>query len=94
MPFYFFSKNTPELANHLPRERHEIILKAEQKLTVPEKLILNLLKLLMLVPPFLYLARQEWLMLTIALVATLFIKLIIFTPIKLAFCRKHIVNMK
>ncbi|MBB6542741.1 DUF6170 family protein [Thalassotalea piscium] len=94
MKIYLSSNQLPELANHLPRERHEILIRAEQKLTVPEKLILNLLKLLMLVPPFLYLARQEWLMLTIALVATLFIKLTIFTPIKLAFCRKHIVNMK
>jgi hypothetical protein len=55
MTIYFSSKNIPALQNLTIKQRRELIKKAEKKFTVPEKLLLNLIKLGILVPMFLYL---------------------------------------
>ena len=53
MTLYFSSKNIPALQKLTPQERREAIKKAENKFTAPEKLLLNLIKLGILVPMFL-----------------------------------------
>ncbi|WP_206484675.1 DUF6170 family protein [Thalassotalea sp. G2M2-11] len=90
MTIYFSSKNIPELANLSIKERQEVIAKAQQKFTAPEKLILNLLKLIMLVPPFLFLARQEWTNLAAATVIMLLVHYFINKPLQYLICRKYI----
>ncbi|WP_408033891.1 DUF6170 family protein [Thalassotalea algicola] len=92
MKFYFSSKDIPELADLSIQDRREKLYFAEQKLTVPEKLILNLLKLIMFIPPFLFLARQEWEMLILSLAILFAIKLFIFNPIKMTFYKRHIIK--
>lgn len=94
MSLYLSSKQLPELVQHSPRERQEILSKAQQKLTVPEKLVLNILKLFMLTPPFLFLARQEIIALTFALIGSFTLYFFVAKPLKLHFCRKYLSTLK
>jgi len=87
---YFSSKDIPELANKPLKERAELIYKAQAKLTVPEKLILNLLKLVLLIPPFIYLARQDWGVLTLTVALSLVGYMLIFKPISFTFLQRHL----
>ena len=59
MRFIFSTNQIAELSNKPLRERHELIQKAEAKFTAPEKLLLNLLKLVMLLPPFFLLGETR-----------------------------------
>jgi len=88
--FYFSSKDIPELAELTIRERTEKIQKAKQKLTVPEKLILNVLKLALLTPPFIYLARQDWAFLISSTILAIAINLTIIKPILFYFLKKKL----
>ncbi len=90
MTIYFSSKNIPELSRYSIKERQEILAKAMLKLTVPEKLTLNLLKLMMLIPPFLFLARQEWGNFVFTATLVLLMHFFIIKPIRYFICRKHL----
>ncbi|MBL4910769.1 MAG: hypothetical protein JKX78_12255 [Alteromonadaceae bacterium] len=54
MTLYFSSKNIPALQELTMQQRRETMQKAENKFTAPEKILLNLIKLSILVPMFLY----------------------------------------
>ncbi|WP_286233193.1 DUF6170 family protein [Thalassotalea sediminis] len=86
----FSTNQIPELKGLSIGERAAKIQQAELKLTAPEKLILNLLKLCMIIPPFFYLAQQNWLYLSIAIIGAVILKVVIFTPIKLKFLSKYL----
>ena len=77
MTLYFTAKSIPALANYSVKERQEIINKAANKLTAPEKLIINLIKLSILVPMFLFIVWLDgWLIalpVILALVAYFFV---------------------
>ncbi|WP_448569894.1 DUF6170 family protein [Thalassotalea ganghwensis] len=90
MTIFFSSKNIPELSELSFQERQEKVIQAQQKFSVPEKLILNLLKLGMLIPPFLFLARQEWAYFSIAALISVLVKMWVYIPVQLAFCRKYL----
>jgi len=90
MKIYFSSNQVPELKDLPMRERQEALHKAKQKLSVPEKLILNIIKLFMLIPPFLFLARQDWGMLAISLMITPIVYFLVMRPLSLLFAVKHI----
>jgi hypothetical protein len=91
MKIYFSSKNIPGVA-HLPlTERLAIIAQALQKLTVPEKLCLNLLKLAILLPVFILIFRssESWFSLVWAALVALVYPLVL-KPIQYALCAKYI----
>ncbi|MAG76575.1 MAG: hypothetical protein CL811_07425 [Colwelliaceae bacterium] len=90
MKFYLSSKDIPALSESSFQERNEKVYRAQQKLTVPEKLILSILKLILLIPPFIYLARQDWLILLVTLVGSTAAFFCVFRPISLAFLSKHL----
>lgn len=81
----FSTNQIKELDGFSVQERQQIVAEAMNKLTVPQKLVLNLIKLALLIPPFIYLARQEWgtLALTIAISALGY--LIIMKPVAFKF---------
>ncbi|OBP15802.1 hypothetical protein A5320_07810 [Rheinheimera sp. SA_1] len=54
---YWNSQSLPELKGLNFRERMAVIRRASDLLPVPKKLLLNVLKLLVLIPPFLAIAR-------------------------------------
>lgn len=91
MKIYFSSRNIPGLA-HLPlTERLAIIHQAQQKLTVPEKFCLNLLKLAILLPVFILIFRSSdsWFSLVWAALVALIYPLIL-KPVQYALCVKYI----
>jgi len=73
MTLYFSSKNIPQLKDRSIKERQVIIQKATAKLNTPEKLLLNLIKLGILVPMFLYLVWLDGWMLVLPLLTAFFV---------------------
>jgi hypothetical protein len=55
---YWNSQSLPELAGLNFRQRMAVIRRASDLLPVPQKLLLNILKLVVLVPPFMAIARS------------------------------------
>ncbi|XQW85923.1 DUF6170 family protein [Thalassotalea piscium] len=90
MPLYLSSKQLPELAEYSPRERQVLLTAAQTKFSAPEKFILNILKLIILTPPFLFFARQEFIYLLFALLGSFALYFLVANPLKLLFCRKYI----
>jgi hypothetical protein len=56
---YWNSQSLPELSGLNFRQRMAVIRRASDLLPVPKKLLLNLLKLLVLIPPFMAIARSS-----------------------------------
>lgn len=95
MNIYFSSRNIPGLA-HLPlTQRLAVIAQAQQKLSPPEKLLLNLFKLAILLPIFILIFRtsESWFsLLWAALVALIYP--IVLKPIQYGLCAKYIEQPK
>jgi lipopolysaccharide export LptBFGC system permease protein LptF len=91
MKLYFSTRHIPQL-KHLPlTERLEHIQAAQKKLTSPERLLLNVLTLLIVVPVFVFILRssESWFsLLWAALVA--FTYPVILKPIQYSLCAKYI----
>lgn len=90
MTIYFSSNQIPTLQNFSVRQRHTIITLAEKKLTAPEKLLINLLKLAILVPMFLYIVWLKGWLIAIPIIIALLAYLIIFRPVFLFLLSKHL----
>lgn len=90
MKFYFSSANIRELDRFSVREKRQIIELAVNQLQAPEKLLLNIIKLFILIPPFILLARIDswWSLLPIILFLSGYF--IFVRPITLWFAVKHI----
>lgn len=86
----FSSKNIPQLANYSFKEKHQILQIAGEKITTPQKLILNLIKLCVLVPPFIMFARYEGVMLILPGALLVGAYFLIMRPSTLYFQHKHI----
>ena len=91
MAFIFSTNKLPELENFTLRQRQQILALAAKKLTAPEKFVLNILKLLMLVPPFLFLAQLEGILFVFSLFSVLAVYFILLRPISLLFTRKYLI---
>jgi len=90
MAFIFSTNKLPELEHFSLMQRQQILALAANKLTAPEKFILNILKLLMLVPPFLFLAQLEGILFFFSLFGVLAVYFIFLRPISLLFTQKHL----
>ncbi|MCC2614800.1 DUF6170 family protein [Aestuariibacter halophilus] len=91
MKLYFTTRQIPQL-KHLPfGDRMQAMRDAEKRLTPPEKLLLNLLKLLIIVPAFALILRasDDWWALVWAALLILAYPLVL-TPIQHSFCAKHL----
>ncbi|WP_448546889.1 DUF6170 family protein [Thalassotalea fusca] len=87
---HFSSKQFEALDKFTFKERQQIIVIAQAQLTVPEKLILNLFKLVLIIPLFWMLATHNWLGFIVALVVVLAIYIAILRPLNLKFLSKYI----
>jgi len=90
MAFIFSTNKLTELDNFTLQERQQILTLAASKLTAPEKFVLNILKLFMLVPPFLFMAQLEGMLIVFSLFSFLAIYFILLRPISLFFTRKYL----
>lgn len=90
MTIIFSSNNLPELQQYSVKERQQILAIASNKLITPQKLILNLIKLFILIPPFIMIARLDTWLLFAPLIFVLVGYFLLMRPISLYFLRSHL----
>jgi hypothetical protein len=91
MKFYFSTRQIPQLKDLALTSRLDAVQTAHKKLIGPEKLLLNLLKMLLVIPIFILIlqAADSWLAIIWALLVTLFYPLLI-KPVQYGLCAKYI----
>lgn len=89
----FSTNQIPELNEFSVQEKHQIIALAQQQFTVPEKLSLNLVKLCLLIPPFIFLARQDWGMLGLTALVSLIGFVGVMRPLSFKFANKYLTKV-
>jgi len=87
---YFSSNKIPQLSQYNIQQRQVILALAQAKLSTPEKLILNIIKLMLLIPPFLFIANLQGFAIVISITIVLIAYFILLRPIMLHFTRKHL----
>ena len=90
MAIIFSSNDISVLQNYSLKERQQILSLANQKLITPQKLVLNLIKLAILIPPFIMVARLDTWLLFLPLLFVLAGYFLIMRPISLFFAMKHL----
>lgn len=91
MKLYFSTRQIPALA-HLPlTQRLQRLQQAQAKLSGPEKLLLNVVKLMILIPIFVLILRsgQNWLALCWAVLVALAFPLLL-KPLQYGLCSKYL----
>lgn len=91
MKFYFSPKQIPQLRDLPLRERMIALENAALKMTVPERSLLNVLKLLIIVPVFIFIlqASESWTALFWALLVFLLYPLFI-KPLQFSLSAKYL----
>lgn len=92
MKLIFSTNKIPTLAGLSLSERADKLRQALVKMTAPEKLTLNVLKLCMITPPFFFIANQEVLLSILFVILSLLSYFIIFLPIKFNFINKYLIE--
>ena len=92
MAMYFSSNKIPALHSFSIHQRQAILTLAQAKLSAPEKLLLNVIKLLLLIPPFFFIANLQGFSMVVAIVIVLCAYFIVLRPIMLFFSLKHLDN--
>ena len=87
---YLNSQSIPELAGLNFSQRMQVIRQAADKLPVPTKITLNIIKLLVLVPLFLLIARADGWAIAGYIVLLVLVYPLITRPITFALCRKQL----
>ena len=90
MTIYFSSNKIPALQAFSLHKRQAILTLAQARFSAPEKFILNIVKLLLLIPPFLFIANLQGLALALSVVVVLIAYFLILRPIMLYFSAKHL----
>lgn len=91
MKLYFSTKRIPQLRDLSLQQRLDALRKAENKLTPPEKLILNLCKLAIIIPIFVFILRtgEDWRALLWVLAFALAYPLLL-KPFQYSMCAKYL----
>lgn len=91
MKLYFSTKHIPQL-QHLPlTQRLQAMQVAQGKLIGPEKLFLNILKMLVVIPVFIFIIQMatNWMAIVWALLVTLLYPMLV-KPVQYGLCVKYI----
>lgn len=91
MAFYFSTKHIPALSALTLAERLALLEKAATKLTTPEKTLINVIKLLVIVPVFVFVLRTatDWTSLLWAFAIFLLYPLLV-KPLQYSLCAKYL----
>lgn len=90
MKIYFSSNKIPALAPYSMHQRQAILTLAQARLSVPEKLAINIIKLLLLIPPFLFIANLQGSEIIISIAIVIIAYFILLRPVMLTFTFKHL----
>ena len=91
MKLYFSTKQIPQLQHLSLTQRLAAIQLAQNKLIGPEKLLLNVLKMLIVIPVFIFIVQTatDWMAIAWALLVTLLYPMLV-KPVQFGLCAKHI----
>jgi hypothetical protein len=91
MKLYFSSKQIPQLRDLSLTERLAAMQLAQNKLVGPEKLLLNVLKMLVVIPVFIFIIQTStnWMAIVWALLVTLLYPAVV-KPVQYTLCAKYI----
>jgi hypothetical protein len=92
MTIYFSSNKIPALQVFSLHQRQAILALAQAKLSPPEKFLLNMIKLSLLIPPFFFIANLQGFALATSVVMVLIAYFLLLRPIMLFFTQKHLDN--
>ena len=92
MTIYLSSNKIPALQAFSLHQRQVILALAQAKLSVPEKFILNMIKLSLLIPPFFFIANLQGFALAASVVIVLIAYFLLLRPIMLFFAQKYLAN--
>lgn len=87
---YFSSQNIPELKGLKFGQRMQVIRSATEQVPIPQKLLLNLLKLAILIPLFLVIAQWDSWQSTVTIAVLLAAYPLLTRPLTFALCRPHL----
>ena len=87
MTIYFSSNKIPALHEFSLHQRQAILSLAQ---AAPEKFILNIIKLSLLIPPFLFIANLQGFALAASVAVVLIAYFALLRPIMLYFAQKHL----
>ncbi|RVT49198.1 hypothetical protein EMM73_00940 [Rheinheimera sediminis] len=87
---YFSSQNIPELKGLKFAQRMQVIRSATEQVATPQKLLLNLLKLAILIPLFLTIAQWHSWQSTLTIVVLLAAYPLLTRPLTFALCSPHL----
>lgn len=87
---YLNSRTIPELTGLNFAQRMQVIRSATDKVPTPQKLLLNLLKLAILIPLFLVIAQWDSWQSTVTIVVLLAAYPLLTRPLAFALCRPHL----
>ncbi|WP_085298091.1 DUF6170 family protein [Cognaticolwellia mytili] len=90
MTIYFSSNKIPELIPYNLHQRQAILALAQAKLTAPEKLLLNIIKLILLIPPFLFIANLQGMAIVGSIIIVMLAYFTFLRPIMLHVTLKHL----
>lgn len=90
MKLYFSSNHFEQLQRFNFKERQQIIELANNKLPATSKFVLNLLKLFLLIPPFLLIAKVDSWLIVLPLLLVLAMYFVVLKPISLWFISKYL----
>lgn len=90
MAIYFSTDKIPALQTFSLHQRQAILTLAQARLSAPEKFVLNIIKLALLIPPFLFIANLQGLALLGSVVIVLVAYFLLLRPIMLFFAQKHL----
>ena len=90
MAIYFSSNKIPTLHAFNLHQRQAILAIAQTKFTAPEKFILNIIKLSLLIPPFLFIANLQGVALVTSVLVVLIAYFLLLRPIMLFFSLKYL----
>ncbi|WP_339722918.1 DUF6170 family protein [uncultured Paraglaciecola sp.] len=91
MKLYFSTKTIPQLQHLSLTQRLAAIQIAQKKLIGPEKLLLNVLKMLIVIPVFIFIIQiaTDWMAILWALLVTLLYPMLV-KPVQYGLCAKYI----
>ena len=92
MTIYFSANKIPALSPYNIQQRQAILALAQTKLSAPEKFVLNIIKLVLLIPPFIYIANLQGVEIIISIIIVLISYFLLLRPIMLFFSLKHLNN--
>lgn len=95
MKLYFSTKHIPQLQTLSLTQRLAAVQAAQSKLIGPEKLLLNILKMLVVIPLFIFIIQiaNNWTAILWALLVTMLYPIII-KPVQYGLCAKYIPESK